>query len=85
VQRSSAKAKGWVLDQFLAFEMPGQPCLHVMGFEKGEAKRARRDASYDTAQRTGSYPLIAWGWDRQTCEDYSRSVTGVDWPKSACT
>ena len=84
-RKCSAEAKGWVLDQFLAAEMSGQPYLHVMGFEKGEAKRAHRDAGYDTAQRTGSYPLIAWGWDRAACEDYIYSQTGVRWPKSACT
>ncbi len=84
-RKCSAKAKGWVLDQFLAAEMAGQPYLHVMGFEAGETGRARRDAGYDTAQRTGSYPLIAWEWDRRACENYIRSVTGVDWPKSACT
>ena len=84
-RKCSAKAKGWVLDQFLAAEMAGRPFLHVMGFEAGETGRARRDASYDTAQRTGSYPLIEWGWDRAACEDYIRTVTGVDWPKSACT
>ena len=84
-RKCSAKAKGWVLDQFLAAEMAGRPFWHVMGFEAGETGRARRDASYDTAQRTGSYPLIEWGWDRAACEDYIRTVTGVDWPKSACT
>jgi hypothetical protein len=65
--------------------MAGASYTHVMGFELGEKSRARRDASYDTTQRTGSYPLIDWGWDRQACEDYIRKVTGVDWPKSACT
>ena len=54
VQRSSAKAKGWVLDQFLAAEMAGYDYLHVMGFEAGETSR---DAGYGTAQQTGSYPL----------------------------
>jgi hypothetical protein len=84
-RKCSAKAKGWVLDKFLSAEMSGQRYLHVIGFEAGETGRARRDAGYNDAQRTGSYPLIAWGWDRQTCEDYIRSVTGADWPKSACT
>lgn len=84
-RKCSAKAKGWVLDQFLAAELAGQPYLHVMGFEAGETGRARRDASYDTAQRTGSYPLIEWGWDRAACEDYILAATGTSWPKSACT
>jgi hypothetical protein len=85
VQRSSAKAKGWVIDQFLAADLAGQPFRHAMGYELGERSRARRDAGYDTAQRTGTYPLIEWGWDRDACERYIRKVTGVTWPKSACT
>jgi hypothetical protein len=36
----------------------GQPFRHVIGFEKGEAARARRDDSYDAATRTGWYPLL---------------------------
>jgi hypothetical protein len=84
-RKCSAKAKGWVLDQFLAGEMRGDPFVHVMGFEAGESGRARRDAGYDTAQRTGMYPLVEWGWDRAACERYIRSVTGADWPKSCCT
>ena len=32
-RKCSAKAKGWVLDQFLAVEMAGRPYRHVMGFE----------------------------------------------------
>jgi hypothetical protein len=84
-RKCSLKAKGWVLDQVIAAEMAGWPYLHVMGFEKDEAGRARRDAGYDTAQRTGSYPLLSWGWGRRSCEDYIRAVTGAEWPKSACT
>ena len=85
VRKCSLKAKGWPIDQFLARATGGRPYLHVMGYEAGEVSRARRDATYDTATRTGSYPLIAWGWDRAACERYIRSVTGADWPKSACS
>lgn len=60
-RKCSAKAKGWVLDQFLAAEMAGQPYLHVMGFEAGETSRARRDAGYDPAQRADSHPLKPGG------------------------
>lgn len=84
-RRCSAKAKGWVLDEFVDAEMAGATYTHVMGFELSEIARARRDASYDTEQRAGSYPLIDWGWDRQACEAYIRQLTGVHWPKSACT
>jgi hypothetical protein len=75
-----------VLDEFLATELAGAAYTHVMGFELGEASRARRDARYNTTQRTGSYPLIdSWHWDRHACESYIRQITGADWPKSACT
>lgn len=85
VRKCSLKAKGWPIDQFLARATAGRPYLHAMGYEAGETGRARRDATYDTATRTGIYPLIAWGWDRAACERYIRSLTGADWPRSACT
>jgi len=56
-----------------------------MGFEAGEERRARDDAAANTWQRTGSYPLIEWGWTRADCERYLAERTGVArWPKSAC-
>jgi len=84
-RKCSAKAKGWVLDQFLAIATAGQPYRHAIGFEAGEAARARRDATYNTSARTGWYPLIEWGWDRAACERYIQARTGATWPKSACT
>ncbi len=83
-RKCSLKAKAWVIEKFLAAEMGGRPYLHVMGYETGEADRARRDTRYNTAQRTGMYPLIIWGWGRKTCEEYIFRLTGVKWPKSAC-
>jgi hypothetical protein len=80
----SAKSKGWPADTFLAGATGGRPYRHVMGFEVGEAGRAKRDAAHDTARRTGEYPLITWGWDRAACLAYIRDLLGVDWPKSAC-
>lgn len=84
-RKCSAKAKGQVIDTYLARITAGAPFLHAMGFEAGETTRAHRDATYNTAARTGIYPLIAWDWDRAACEDYIYSQTGVRWPKSACT
>jgi hypothetical protein len=84
-RRCSAKAKGWPLEQVIAQIAAGRPYRHVMGFELNELKRATRDATFNTEQRTGRYPLIEWEWNRQTCEDYVLARLGVRWPKSACT
>jgi len=83
-RRCSAKAKGWPLDQFIREQTNGQPYLHVVGFEANETRRALRDAGFNTELRTGSYPLIEWGWDRAACEDYIEQHLGVRWLKSAC-
>lgn len=80
----SAKAKGFPLDRFIATATAGRPFRHVMGFEANEERRAIRDATYNTGVRTGEYPLLDWGWDRQDCIDYIESLLGITWPKSAC-
>jgi hypothetical protein len=84
-RKCSLKAKGHVIDTYLAQVTGGRPFLHAMGYETSEQHRARRDTTYNTAARTGIYPLIDWGWDRAACEHYIRARTGVRWPKSACT
>jgi hypothetical protein len=84
-RRCSLKAKGWVIDTWASADLGGEPYLHVMGYEAGEAGRIVKDRRYDTAQRTGVYPLQEWGWTRADCESYIHDVTGVWWPKSACT
>ncbi|MEU0237633.1 hypothetical protein ABZ234_08075 [Nocardiopsis sp. NPDC006198] len=81
----SIHAKGEVLDALIAQLVQGRPYRHILGFEAGECTRARRDATYDTAQRTGEYPLIEWGWNRVDCNDWIFLLTGVSWPKSACS
>jgi len=81
----SAKSKGFPLDLFIAGATAGRPFAHVIGFEANEPKRAAKDAKYNTAARTGTYPLIEWGWDRDRASAYIKEATGVDWPKSACT
>lgn len=80
----SAKAKGFPLDRFIATATAGGTFRHVMGFEANEERRAIRDATYNTDVRTGEYPLIDWGWDRQDCIDYIEAILGLTWPKSAC-
>jgi hypothetical protein len=84
-RRCSAKAKGWPLDQFIREQTNGQPYLHVVGFEANETGRALRDAGFNTELRTGSYPLIEWGWQRADCERYIEQHLHVQWIKSACT
>lgn len=83
-RRCSAKAKAWPLEQVIARIADGRPYRHVLGFELNEFKRATRDATFNTTQRTGRYPLIEWEWNRQTCEDYVAEKLRVVFPKSAC-
>lgn len=88
MQRSSQHFKAWPLDTVIAELTQGLPYRHVMGYEAGEKRRAERDATYNTALRTGEYPLREWdgGWDRAACGRFLRDVFGVDdWIKSACT
>jgi hypothetical protein len=80
----SVHAKGDVLDPAIARLTGGHPYRHAVGFETGEASRAAKDTGYNTAARTGWYPLIDWGWHRTACLDFLREVTGITWSKSAC-
>lgn len=84
-RRCSLKAKGWVLDTFLAQDMAGEDYLQFVGFEKDEWRRAVRDTKCNTPLRTGMYPLLDWGWTREKCEQVIYDVFGVWWPKSCCT
>lgn len=78
--------KAWPLDTVIAELTQGQPYLHVMGYELNEPGRAERDARYNTALRTGHYPLREWKWDRARAQAFLRTTFGVDeWVKSACT
>lgn len=85
IRKCSMKSKGEVIDAVLAGLLDGAPFLHAIGFEVNELSRAIRDARYNTAQRTGFYPLVEWGWDRARCEAYITEKTGATWIKSACT
>jgi hypothetical protein len=93
-RKCSLKFKGEVIDRWLVTELQGAPFQHAIGFEASEAGRALRDARHNTgarpkaghpANRTGFYPLIEWGWDREACERYIEAQLGVTWQKSACT
>lgn len=56
----------------------------AFGFNSDELARIQRAKEYDHAGRRGFYPLVEWGWDRQTCLDYILVAIGVEWKKSAC-
>ncbi|ADK69022.1 hypothetical protein [Gordonia sp. KTR9] len=81
----SVHSKGDALDPVIAAITRGQPYRHVIGFEAGEVRRADKDRSYNTAVRTGEYPLIDWGWYRADAVNYTVSVVGDSVGKSACT
>jgi hypothetical protein len=57
----------------------------AFGFNADETKRIGRATGYDTPLRQSFYPLVEWGWTRQTCIDYLRETLGVIWRKSSCT
>jgi hypothetical protein len=83
-RRCSLKFKGWVLDQWIARHLGGQPYEHVIGYSVEELNRAKRDLVYATATRTPSHPLIEWGWTRAACAARLLTEFGVIWKKSAC-
>lgn len=80
----SYRAKGQVLDWWVADEFGGDPYRHVVGFAAEEVKRSVRDTSYTSAARDPWYPLIEWGWDRESCSAWLRDVFGVQWSRSCC-
>lgn len=87
----SIKSKGWPLDAWIEQEMRGQPFVQAIGFNAEEGRRVTRDQSYSAikwpaGQKTSIYPLMHdWRWTRQACEEYIYSLTGENWPKSACS
>ncbi|OBB94876.1 hypothetical protein [Mycolicibacterium peregrinum] len=84
-RRCSARAKGIVLDATIARITAGQPFEHYIGFHTGEMTRVRRDQEYNTALRTGRYPLLDWGWSREDAAAYLLEATGRSFTKSCCT
>ncbi|WP_247673358.1 hypothetical protein [Micromonospora sp. C51] len=80
----SYRAKGQVLDWWVADEFAGGEYRHVVGFAAEEVKRSVRDTSYTSAARHPWYPLIEWGWDRESCLAYLRDTFGVAWSRSCC-
>ena len=56
----------------------------AFGFNADEKNRISRSCEYNTVSREAFYPLLEWGWDREACIEYIRSVLGITWKKSAC-
>jgi hypothetical protein len=79
----SIRAKGSVLDRWIDTHVDG-PYRHVIGFNAEEMVRVLRDRSYSSAGRASEYPLVEWGWDRDTCITYLENIFGVVWAKSCC-
>ncbi|GAB4590137.1 hypothetical protein [Nocardia sp. IFM 10818] len=80
----SVHAKGDCLDPVIAALTDGQPYRHLIGFEVTETARAIKDTRFNTATRTGEYPLMTWGWTRADAAAYLLKQTGRYWQKSAC-
>lgn len=65
-------------------DAPRTPIV-VFGFNSDEVGRIERAKQYDGPNRTGLYPLQAWGWPRATCQDYILALSGILWKKSHCS
>jgi hypothetical protein len=83
-RRCSLKFKGWVIDTWLERFVRG-PFRQVMGFNADEQARITRDSCYGGNNRRAEYPLMAWAWGRDRCEQYLRDTLGAEWPKSCCS
>jgi len=85
VQSTGLHFKGFALDTVIAAITQGRPYRHLMGFTQQEASRATRDTKHNTPLRTGSYPLMDWGWTRERAVRYLEDTYHETWIKSACT
>jgi hypothetical protein len=56
----------------------------AFGFNNQERKRIDRANIYSSLTQTSFYPLLDWGWNRQTCIDYLTQIFGALPQKSAC-
>ncbi|MBB5109320.1 hypothetical protein [Streptomyces spectabilis] len=85
-RKCSLWAKGDVGDWWLTQVFGGRPFRQIMGYNADEEGRRFGDQTASKMPgRTGEFPLIDWGWDRQQCEAYLLKRFGVHWPKSYCT
>lgn len=87
VSGSIHHAFGYNSEELRRVEKSEQAIARVaFGFNADETTRALKGAKYDTPLRQGWYPLVEWGWSRQDCKDYIKTILDVDvqWMKSAC-
>ncbi|MFF3788185.1 hypothetical protein [Streptomyces sp. NPDC001933] len=81
----SIRAKGSVIDRWVADEFGDAIYRHAIGFEATETGRSERDTEYASPTRRPWYPLIEWGWDRTRLQSFLQETFGVsEWPKSYC-
>lgn len=85
IRACSMHSKGDALDPVIARITSGRPYRHAIGYEANEAGRSTKDRGYNTATRTGWYPLQEWGWNREDCQDFLLAEIGASIPKSACS
>ena len=83
--RCASRSKAAALEPIIARITAGQPYIHYMGYEANETRRSQKDTLFNTAVRTGAYPLQDWSWTRSECAQYIHRMTGRVWTKSACT
>lgn len=77
--------KGEPLDALIEDLTGGQKFRHVIGFNRDELSRVKRDQSYSGVDRKSEYPLVEWGWGRIYCEQYLKERFKERWTKSCCT
>ena len=85
IRACSMHSKGDALDPVIARITEGRPYRHAIGYEANEAGRAGKDRTYNSETRTGWYPLLDWGWNRQDCREFLVAELGAAVPKSACS
>jgi hypothetical protein len=56
----------------------------AFGFNSDEQKRIDRANIYSSLTRRSFYPLVEWGWSRETCSNYLKEMFGVASRRSAC-
>lgn len=80
----SYRAKGEVLDWWLADHFPDRPYVHFTGYAAEEQSRADRADAAIKDLRIARYPLIEWGWSRERCDEMLLARYGVRFERSAC-
>ncbi|WP_433294548.1 hypothetical protein ACQP2F_33385 [Actinoplanes sp. CA-030573] len=80
----SQRAKGDVIDRWLATELADTPYLHVKGYRHDETRRIAADIHPATHNRHRDYPLHRWQWLRPHAAAHLHDTYGITWPRSCC-